>query len=91
MDIIIEPHTLIRAEERGTNRNEITDILLNGYQIPAKKGRFCKYKVYPFQQIRNNKYYQEKRVEVIYIIENNKIITITTYCYYGLWEIKDEN
>ena len=88
MDIIIEPHTLLRAIERGTNETEIIDILLNGNEIPAKKNRLCKYKVFEYEKIRNEKYYKQKRVEVIYIIENNKIITITTYCFYGVWEKK---
>ncbi len=31
-------------------------------------------------------FYHEKRVEVIYIIDNNVIITITVYVFYGKWE-----
>ncbi|HOP56302.1 MAG TPA: hypothetical protein PLK33_06230 [bacterium] len=39
MKIKIEPHTLERAEERGTNLKEIIDTILTGFPIKAKYGR----------------------------------------------------
>jgi hypothetical protein len=36
MDIFIDPHTLERAEERGTDENEIIDVINTGFSIPAK-------------------------------------------------------
>ena len=33
MTIQIDPHTLQRAEERGTNENEITDVINSGTPI----------------------------------------------------------
>jgi len=35
MEIQIDPHTLERAEERGTNEEEIKDVISNGFSIPA--------------------------------------------------------
>jgi hypothetical protein len=32
--IIIDPHTLERAEERGTNAEEIEDVVRTGFPIP---------------------------------------------------------
>lgn len=46
-----------------------------------------KAKVYDFKQNRHNKYYEQKRVEVLYTIEGNKIITVTVYVFYGKWEV----
>ena len=86
MEIILEPHTIARAEERGTNEFEIKNILINGTEIQAKVGRKGKTKVFNFNKKRLGKYYEQKKVDVIYIIENNKIITITVYVYYGKWE-----
>ena len=86
MEIILEPHTIARAEERGTNEFEIKNILINGTEIQAKVGRKGKTKVFNFNKKRLGKYYEQKKVDVIYIIENNKIITITVYVYYGNWE-----
>ncbi len=87
MEIQIDPHTLEKAEERGTNKDEIIDIIHTGFDIPARYGRKGKAKVYDFKQMRLNKYYEQKRVEVYYTIEGNKIITVTVYVFYGKWEV----
>jgi hypothetical protein len=87
MEIQIDPHTLERSEERGTNKAEIMDVIHTGFTIPAKHGRIGKAKVYDFKQNRHNKYYEHKRVEVYYLIEGDKIITVTVYVFYGKWEV----
>lgn len=87
MKIQIDLHTLERAEERGTNEDEIKDVINTGFFIPAKYGRMGKAKVYEFKQSRLNKYYEQKRVEVFYTIEGNEIITVTVYVFYGKWEV----
>lgn len=86
MHIQIDPHTLERAEERGVNEKEIVDVINNGFHIPAKYGRFGKAKIYDFKKKRQNKYYEEKRVEVFYIIEQNVTVTVTVYVFYGKWQ-----
>lgn len=50
MEIQIDPHTLERAEERGTNEAEIKDVIHSGAAIPAKYERIGKAKVYDFKQ-----------------------------------------
>lgn len=86
MEIRIDPHTLERAEERGTDENEIKDVLNTGSTIQAKHGRRGKTKVYEFKKDRHGEYYEQKRVEVIYIIEDNILITVTVYAFYGIWK-----
>jgi len=88
MKIQIDPHTLERAEERGTNEQEIIDVLTTGFPIPAKYGRLGKAKVYEYKQKRHGKYYEHKRVEVIYVVERGVIITVTVYVFYGKWEVQ---
>ncbi|GFP19566.1 hypothetical protein HKBW3S03_01071 [Candidatus Hakubella thermalkaliphila] len=56
MEIQIDPHTLERAEERGTSEKEIVDVVNTGFSIPAKYGRVGKAKIYDFEQRRYNKY-----------------------------------
>ena len=68
MEIQIDPHTLERAEERGTNEDEIKDVIQTGFAILAKYGRIGKAKIYDFKQKRLDKYYNQKRVEVFYIL-----------------------
>ncbi|MBW1696271.1 MAG: hypothetical protein JRH18_03510 [Deltaproteobacteria bacterium] len=62
------------------------DVIETGIDIPAKHKRLAKAKVYEFKQKRHGKYYEQKRVEVSYIIEENLIITVTVYVFYGKWE-----
>ena len=88
MEIQIDQHTLERAEERGTNENEIIDVIDTGFSISAKYGRIGKAKIYNFKQRRNRKYYEQRRVEVFYIIEKDVIITVTVYVFYGKWEVE---
>ena len=53
MKIQIEPHTLQRAKERGTNENEIKDAIKTGFTIPEKHDRSGKAKIYDFKRKRN--------------------------------------
>ena len=41
MKVQIGEHTVIRAEERGTNFTEIEDVLLTGFPISAKYGKMA--------------------------------------------------
>jgi hypothetical protein len=86
MGIQVDPHTLERAGERGTNEQEIKDVIHSGFSIPAKHGRLRKAKVYDFKQQRHGKYYEQKRVEVVYALEEETIVTVTVYVFYGKWE-----
>jgi hypothetical protein len=89
MEIQIDHHTLERSEERGTNEEEISDVLLTGFSIPGKYGRLGKAKVYEFKKERRGKYYEQNRVEVFYTIEGRTIITVTVYVFFGKWESRD--
>ncbi len=91
MRIQIDSHTLERAEERGANEEEIEDVIISGFPIPAKHGRMGKAKVYDFKQKRYNRYHEQKRVEVIYTIEKDVIVTVTVYVFYGKWEKENAN
>ncbi|MDD3277191.1 MAG: DUF4258 domain-containing protein [Kiritimatiellales bacterium] len=88
LQIQIDPHTLKRAEERGATESEIKEILRTGENIPAKKNRLGRTKVYSFNRERNGKFYEQKRVEVYYVEDAGKIITVTVYVFYGKWEGK---
>jgi len=89
MEIQIDSHTLECAEERGTNEEEIKDVINTGFSIPAKYARVGKAKIYDFKQKRHDKYYEQKRVEVFYTIEEDVMVTVTVYVFYGEWEGED--
>lgn len=84
--IQVDPHTLKRAQERGTTRDEILDVIRNGFEIPAKFDRKGKAKIYDYGRERQGKTYPQKRVEVFYLIEDNQVVTVTVYVFYGTWE-----
>jgi len=86
MEIQIATHTTERARERGTDEEEIKDVIETGFAISSKYGRIGRAKVYEFKQKRQNKFYEEKRVEVFYIVERDRIVTVTVYVFYGKWE-----
>jgi hypothetical protein len=85
VDVLIDPHTLARAEERGTNAEEIKDVIETGLMVAAKYGRAGKAKVYEFKQSRLDRYYEQKRVEVFYVKDGERIIAVTVYVFYGSW------
>ncbi len=91
MNIQIDPHTVERAEERGTNADEIIDVIMTGTPIPAKFGCLGKVKTYDFKTTRLGKHYEHKRVEVYFVVEGDVIVTVTVYVFYGKWEIDDGN
>lgn len=88
MKIQIDPHTLERTIERGASKDEIKDVIITGFDIPAKRERRGKAKVYRYDQKRLNTFFEQKRIEVIYTIESDTIVTITVYVFYGSWKEK---
>ena len=86
MRIQIDPHTMERAQERGTDEAEIRDVINDGFDIPAKRGRMGKAAIYDFKRQRLNRYYEQKKVEVYFTVERDTIITVTVYVFYGAWE-----
>jgi len=86
MQIQIEPHTLERAKERGADEVEIRDVIGTRESISTKHGRLGKAKIYAFKQKRHDKYYEQKRVEVIYTVEKDVIVTVKVYVFFGKWE-----
>jgi len=86
MRIRIDPHTLERAAERGTDPDEIEDVIRTGVAVKAREGRLGKAKVYQFGRERNGRYYEQKRVEVYYVLDGRDAVTVTVYVFYGRWE-----
>lgn len=86
MAIRVDAHTLERAAERGTDPDEIRDVIETGAPIPARGNRLGKARVYAFGRERNGRYYEQKRVEVFYTMERDDAVTVTVYVFYGKWD-----
>jgi hypothetical protein len=76
----------MNADYTDLDSIEIKDVISSGITIPAKHGRIGKAKVYDFKQQWLGKYYEQKRVEVVYTVEKDIIVTVTVYVFYGEWE-----
>jgi hypothetical protein len=85
LEIEISKHTSDRAKERGAEPEEIIDVILNGVDIEAKYGRYGRYNVYEFNTERLGKFYKQKKIEVYYVMEQQKAIAVTVYVFYGKW------
>ncbi len=87
MEIIIEPHTIIRIKERGATEEEVIETLENGNDIIGKYGRLGKENVFLFNRLHGKKYYEEKKLEVYYIVKDERIVTVTVYVFFGKFKL----
>mgnify|MGYP001569595626 CR=1 FL=1 len=85
MTVRIDSHTIEQMTKRGTSEDEILEMLATENEIDTKLGRKRKFKIFPFLNLWNGKYYEHKKVEVVYVTEQNIITTVTVYVYYGIW------
>jgi hypothetical protein len=53
--------------------------------MPAKSGRVRQGKTFRFDQERLGKYYEQKRIEVIYAVVDDTLVTVTVFVFYGKW------
>lgn len=85
--IIIE-HALDRIRKRGTSLSEAKKVLKEGKEVEVRYPRKAKEIVFPYNRKWQNKIYPEKKVRVIYVKEEEKLIVITVYVYFGKWRKK---
>jgi hypothetical protein len=85
-EIQIDPHTLRRAEERDVSVQEIEVVIREGESVEAARGRKAKFKVFDFFSIRNGRFYDQKKVVVVYRLHGSGIVTVTVYAFYGRWD-----
>ena len=85
IQIQIDPRTLKRAEERGATREEIEDVIRTGTPEQAGRNQLSKSKIIKFRRIWRGEYYEQKKVQVIYIEEQEVATTVTVYVFYGHW------
>lgn len=83
MEVQIGSYALLRANERGATEIEIRDVLETGTPLIVKNDRLGKEKVFQFEEVLNGKYFKQKKISVIYTIENSIVIVITVIVKYG--------
>ncbi len=77
MRIEVDPHALIRAEERGTNEVEIKETVRTGEKFPAKKRRSEFRQVFEYGKKWEGKHYEHKLLHVFAAEELNGWYVVT--------------
>lgn len=85
MEVIFTEHALDRIKERGTDVDEVREVLTIGHSVEAKTGRNAKELIFEYNCEWLGKYYKQKKVRVIFVEEDNYAIVITAYVYFGYW------
>ena len=85
MTIRIDPHTRSRMPARGISEDEIVEVLRGGVPAPASFGRLSKEKVFRFDSMWQGRSYSQKKVKVVYVEDDDAMVTVTAYAYYGSW------
>jgi hypothetical protein len=82
MKIILHPHALQRAIERGAIEEEIFQTVTEGEHFPAKFGRTGFRLNFHFENIWNGHFYNTKQIELFAVFENETWIVITMIIKY---------
>jgi len=73
VQVRISRHTLLRARKRGVKLAEVEDVLASGQPAPAALGRLAPQKVYPFYAVWQGRFHGEKKVRVVYVIDQGVV------------------
>ena len=88
MKIDLSKHAKERAEERGTNKKEIDEVIKNGETSNATGNKLAKEKIFSYNEEWNGKIYPQKLVKVIYVILEPVIKVVTVIVRFGKWTNK---
>lgn len=86
MAVRYSAHVLTRLEARGTNELEIEQALRFGFPDVARPPKLSRAIVFPFGRIWGGRRYEQKKVRVIYVRDDQDELVVTVYVYYGSWE-----
>lgn len=82
MPVIIHPHALERAKDRGTTENEITETIESGESFPAKHDRTGFRKTVIYNAKWQHRHYYAKQIECYTVRENDSWVGITVLVKY---------
>lgn len=83
MDIRVEPNTLKKAKEEGATEEEIDATIRTGKDLNSESGRLGKTRTFSYKKERNNIYYEQKKLDVYFEVDNKLITTIAVDVFYG--------
>ncbi len=83
MNIKLEPQTLRKAKEDGATEEEIDVTIRTGKDLNSESGRLGKTKTFPFNGEWDNSFYEQKKIDVYFSVENKLITALTVDVFYG--------
>ena len=86
MDIFIIDHARERMVSRGATDEEVRTTVREGTPVPAKTGRQAREHAFAYNGTWQGKRYPQKNVRAVCVEEENRLVVITVYVYYGVWE-----
>lgn len=75
-------HALDNMADRGASREEVELAIKTGESVPAKKGRLSFRKIFSYNAIWKDKFYQIKQVMPIVAEESDRFVVVTVYVYF---------
>jgi hypothetical protein len=83
--VVIIDHARRRMPERGVSEDEVREVLARGQPAEARGGRQALELIFPYNTYWQGRFYEQKRVRVVYAEEGPDQVVITVYAYYGRW------
>jgi hypothetical protein len=81
--IRLSAHARERAVHRGATEEEIAAAIREAAWHPADRGRLEASKVFRYDAEWNGTWYATKRVRAVFVDEQDVIIVVTVFAYYG--------
>lgn len=75
-------HSLIRMQDRGCEKKEVIEAIENGEWQKEKDSRLSCSKTFPFKSVWKDKFYKEKEVVPVFVLEDDVITVITVYVFF---------
>ena len=72
--------------ERGVSENEVREVAARGQTAEARGERQALELVLAYNDYWQGRFYEHKKVKIVYVDEGSDRVVITVYAYYGRWE-----
>lgn len=83
MDIKLEPQLLRKAQEDGATEEEIDATIRTGKDLNSASGLLGKTRTFPFKAKRNDDFFEQKKLDVYFSVENKLITALRVDVFYG--------
>lgn len=83
MDIKLEPQLLRKAQEDGATEEEIDATIRTGKDLNSASGLLGKTRTFPFKAKRNDSFFEQKKLDVYFSVENKLITALRVDVFYG--------